>query len=208
MAQEHIRQRLQFVPGIARAGGIAGRVEDEPAGFGRDRGLERLWRQFEAGFDACGGNHRLAARQEHHVGVADPIGGGDQHLVPGIERGHEGVVEDLLAARGDADLRGHIIEPVVALELGADRRLELGNAVHGGVFGLAFLDGADTGGADMRGGREIRLSGPQADHVAPCGLEFLGLGGDGDGGRGFDARQCRGKTGHGRLRFEFTPRMS
>jgi hypothetical protein len=50
--------------------------------------------------------HRRAAGQQHHVGIADPVGRGDDHLVARIAGGHQRVVQDLLAAGADRHLRG------------------------------------------------------------------------------------------------------
>src|SRR5258708_3522556 len=65
--------------------------------------------------------HRLAAVDEHHIGIADPIRRGDDDLVALVERGQEGVVENLLAASADDRLRRLVVEAVLALELGGDR---------------------------------------------------------------------------------------
>ena len=48
---------------------------------------------------------RLAAGEQHDVGIAHPIGRRDDHLVAGIERRQQRVVEHLLAAGADDDLR-------------------------------------------------------------------------------------------------------
>jgi len=188
MAQQHIGQRAQLVPAVARPGGVRGRIEDEPAGLRCDRGLERACRQLETGLDPGGYDHRFAPRKPHHVGVADPVGRGDHHLVAGVHRRHQGVVEDLLAARGHADLRGGVIQPVIAPELGADRVLQLGDAVDGGVFRAALLDRADARRLDVVRRVEIRLARAQPDHVAPLRLQFLRFRRHRDGGRGFHTR--------------------
>src|SRR5665811_2295324 len=57
----------------------------------------------------------LAGGEQHHVGIAHPVRRRDDHLVAGVQRRHEGVVQHLLAAGADRDLRRLIVEPVLAL---------------------------------------------------------------------------------------------
>ena len=64
-------------------------------------------------------------------------------------------------------------------------------------FEQALADGADAGLLDIVGRVEIGLARAQADHVAPRGLHFQRLGGDGHGGGRLDALQALGEKGHG-----------
>ena len=96
---------------------------------------------------------------------------------------------------------GLVVEPVLALELGADRRLQLGDAVDGGVFGLAAADRRDRRLLDVVGRVEIGLAGRQADDVAALAPSAPGLVGDGDGGGRLDAVERVGNEGHGRDSF-------
>src|SRR5437764_648549 len=82
-------------------------------------------------------------RQPHDVGIADPAGGGDDRLVARVHGGDHGVEDHLLAAGGDDDLLGLVVEAAVALELGGDGPAQGGGAGHVGVFGVTLLDGAD-----------------------------------------------------------------
>ena len=70
--------------------------------------------------------------------VAHPVGCRHDHLVARVERRHEGVVDRLFAAAGDADLVGRVVEIVVALQLAHDRLAQLWDAGGGRVFGLAL----------------------------------------------------------------------
>ncbi len=102
-------------------------------------------------------------------------------LVAGLERRHQRVVQHLLAAGADGDLTGLVVEPVLALELGADRLFQRRRAVDRGVARLAALHRCDRRLLDVEGRVEIGLAGAEADDVAPGGLELGGLGGDGNG---------------------------
>ena len=139
MLHQHIGQRLELLARIAGAGGIGRLVEDQPFGLGRDRLFQRFRRQAEAVLQRAFDDHRLAAAQQHDVGIADPIGRGHDHFVAGIQGRQQRVVDDGLAARRDEGLRRLVVEIVLALELGGDGGAQFGNAFHGGVFGLAVV---------------------------------------------------------------------
>ena len=81
-----------------------GGVEDEPFGFRRDRSFKLCRGQLEIMFNATFHRHRGAACQKHHIGVRHPIGRGDDDLIAGVTGGHQGVVQNLLAAGANGDL--------------------------------------------------------------------------------------------------------
>ena len=66
-----------------------------------------------------------------------------------FQRRHQRVIEDLLAAGPDRDLRGRVVQTVVALELGTDRLFQFGQAVNGGVFGVTRINRGLCGGFDV-----------------------------------------------------------
>jgi len=184
--------------GVGGAGRVGRAVQDQPLGAGRDGGLQHLGTQFEAVLLLADHGDGLAAGQQDHVGVGDPVGGGHDDLVAGVQGGDQGVEDDRLAARRDVDLRHVIVQTVLTRELGHDGLLQLGHAVGVGVFGLAAMDRVDRGLFDVLGRVEVRLAGAEADHVSALGFELPGLGGHGDGGRGLDAGEGgRLQAGHG-----------
>src|SRR6202012_2988141 len=114
-----------------------------------------------------------------------------------IDGGDKRVVEHLLAAGTDDDLRGLVVELVLALELARHRGLEFGNAVHGGVFRrLAVADRLDRGFLDIVGRVEIGLAGAQTDDVATGRFERARFIRNGDGGRRLDAHYLVREKGH------------
>ncbi|MNV28831.1 hypothetical protein D3C71_1200340 [compost metagenome] len=194
---QHQGQGFQLGAGIGGAGRVRRRVEDQPLGAWRDGGVQDLGAQLEAvGFLADHGDG-LAAGQQHHVRVGHPVGGGDDDLVAGVQRSHEGVEDHRLAARGDVNLVGFVGQAVLARELGDDGGLQLGHAVGVGVFRLAALDGLDGRRLDVVGRVEVRFAGAQTDDVAAFAFQFPGPGGHGQGGRRLDAGEGGGlKAGH------------
>ena len=195
---QHVGERLQFGARVGRAGRVRRRVEQHPFGLRRDRGFELRRRHLEAGRHRGLDRHRLAAGEQHHVGIAHPIRRRDHHLVARVERAHEGVVQHLLAAGADRDLLGAIVEAVLALELLDHGVLQLGDAVDVGVFRRpSAFDRLDRRLLDVVGRVEIRFAGAQPDDIAARRLERARLVGDGNGGRRFDALEGVRKKGHG-----------
>ena len=198
MAHQHITKRLQLGPRIACPRGVRGRVEDEPFGFGRDRRLKLRRCQLEIMFNATLHRHRGAACQKHHIGVRHPIGRGDDHLIAGVTGGHQGVVQNLLAAGANGDLVRRVFQTVFAFKLDADRLFQLGDTIHRGIARLALINRALGGDADVFRRVKIRLARAQTNDIAALCLQLGRFGGDGDGGRGFDTGEGIGQEGHER----------
>ena len=196
VAQQDVGQPLQFVIGVGGARRIAGGIDDHPFGFRRDSRLELRAGHLETGGFRAGDEHRLALGQQGDIRIADPIGGGNDHLVAGIQGGHQRVVQHLLAAAADGDLLRRVVEAVFPFELAGDSLAQGQGAGHRGVFGLALVDGRLGRRLDIVGSVEIRLARPQADDVAAGGLQFRGLLGYRDGRRRLDERQTRGEKRH------------
>lgn len=97
------------------------------------------------------------------------------------------------AARRHESLGRLIVQPVLALELLGDGGAQFGNAFDAAVFGLAPLDGRDGRVLDIVGRVEVRLTGPQTDHIAARRLQIARLLRHRDGGRGLDAAQGLGE---------------
>ena len=196
MAHQHVRQSLQFVARVGRAGRVRGRVEHDPLGARGDRTLQVLGLQLERLFDRRRHDDRLAAVDQHHLRIADPIGRRDDDLVALVHRDEEGVVEDLLAAGADDRVRGLVIEAVLALELGRDRLAQRRNAEHGRILGLAALDRLDRRLLDVVRRIEIRLAHRKRDDLPPLGFEIARLLRHRDGRGWLNARKDVGDKGH------------
>ena len=201
MTQQHVGQRLQFGIGIGAAGRVRRRVQKKPLGLRRNRLLELRRADLEARLHRAHDFDRRAAGEIDHVGIAHPVRRRDDDLVAGVQRRHEGVIEHLLAAGADRDLRGLVVEAVLALELGGDGGLELGDAVDIGVLRrTTFADRLDRGFLDVVRRVEVRLAGAQADDVAAGRFERARLVGHRDGRRRLDALEAVRNEGHGKLR--------
>jgi hypothetical protein len=104
----------------------------------------------------------------------------------------------MLAAVGDQHLARLDPQAGVAGGLGRDRRPQLGQAGGGGVVVEPRLGAGGHGRLDdVVGGGEVGLAGAEADDVLPGGLERLGLGVDGQGGRLGDGGDAAGDPWHG-----------
>ncbi len=121
MFHQHVGERLKLGLGIGGAGRIGRRVEDQPLGLRRDRLFERVRRQLEAVVDGGSAKTGVPPQIAHHFGIAHPVGARDHYLVARVERRHQGVEQDLLAAGADDRLLRLVVEVVLALELVGDR---------------------------------------------------------------------------------------
>ena len=169
-------------PAVNHTGGVGGTVEDEGLGLGGDGLAELLGGQVEAG--GLGGlhHHRDAASHLNQLVIAHPVGRGEDDLVPWVQEGLQGHIENGLAAPADHNLLGGIVQPPVLLQPLAHRLAQGQGAGGGGVFGLVVLNGTDAGLLDVLRGGEIRLSHAEADDVDALGAHFLKLRVDGHGG--------------------------
>ncbi len=140
---------------------------------------------------------RRAAAEHHHLGVGDPVGRGNDDLVAGVQRGEKRVVDHLLAAGPDDDLRGLVVEAVLALELAGDRLAQGHDAGDRGVLGLAAADGRDGGFLDVVGGVEIGLADGEADDIPPLRFQIPRFLRDDDRRRRLDAGKGVRQKAHG-----------
>ena len=196
VAQQHVCDLLHLLPAVGRARRVRRRIEHEPFGLWGDRPLQGLRLQLEAllhlRVDRDGGS----AADRDHLGIAHPIGSGDDHLVAGVERRKEGVEENVLAAGRDDRVGGLVVEAVLPLELLGDGGPKLGNAEHRRISGLAAVDRGLRRRANMRRRVEIGLADREADHLAALRLEVARLLRGRDRRGGFDAREGVGEEAH------------
>ena len=142
--------RLELVDGDPEAGGLVGRQLD----------------------------HR-AAGEAHGLGVGRPVRRREQHLVAGVDERGDGVVDGVLAAVGDDDLRRGDLVAGVPQRLRGDGLLQLGQAAGRRVAVVARVAaGRDGGLDDVVGRREVGLAGAEADDRLARRLQRLGLGVD------------------------------
>jgi hypothetical protein len=108
------------------------------------------------------------------LGVADPVGLGDDHLVAGLEQREREVEEGVLGAHADADVLG-LGEPAAhALGRLADGLLEGRDAGDGRVLGAARVDRALGGFEHVSRRIEVGLAHAEREDVDALGLEIHG----------------------------------
>ena len=133
----------------------------------------------------------------HHLRVADPAGGGNNHLVAGIEKGLEKGVERVLGSVGNDDFLRVVMQAVIFLKTMNDRVLQFGSAADGGIAGHILIHGFLHSVTDRQGRIEIGFSGGKADHADALSLQGLGLGVHGkSGGRSDSPCFFRNRAGH------------
>ena len=184
---------LDLLHWVHRAGRVAGRHEQQCLRAVGHRRVELIDRDPKAGGLVGADHDRYAARQGDRLGVGGPVRRRQEHLVAGIEQCGEGVVDGVLAPVGDEHLAGLHIEAGVAQRLDRDGLLQLGEAAGRRVLVVPRVaSGLHRCLHDVGRGREVGLSGAEADDRFAGGLERLGLGVDRERGGLGDAGHALG----------------
>ena len=192
MLEQHFAERTQFGARVRGTGRVAGRVQQQQARLRRDRRFELAGRDLVTLRGGGIRRDRQAIGEHDHVRIGHPVRRRDHGLVARIEQGHAEVVDRLLRAGGDQDLRAVVGQSVVPLELRDDRVLEFRDPAHIRIAREAGAHGGDAGIGDMHRRIEIRLTRAKADDVLALGLQFRGARGDGEGGGRLDALDAAG----------------
>ena len=186
--QRDLADGEQLLLGVDGTRGVVRGGEDDHLGARGHGCLELLSGNLPAVFGFRLHEYGGAAADLYHGGVAHPVGGGDDDLVPGVEDGAQGLVDGGLGTGGHADLVDVVVQPVVALQLVADGLAE-GGETHGGrVLGLALVERADGRLLDVLRSVLVRLTACEAENLLACGLHLLGAVGNGEGERGLQGR--------------------
>ena len=169
---EHFGQSLHLFCAIHGTGGIGGAAKNEGARAGRDGGLELCGRDLEVLLDRGFYEHGGAVGQTHHVGIAHPVGSGDDHLVAFVDNGEEDVANGLLGTVAHDDLCGRIFEVVFAKQLGADGFAQVEITGHGAVARPVVVDGLFGGDFNVIGRIEVGFADAEVDDVHALCFEF------------------------------------
>ena len=175
MADGDVSDGLQLLTGVDEAVGVVGGVEHDGARAVGDGGLDLLGRELEAVFLLRLHGHGHAARHDDQLGVADPVGAGDDHLVALVQQRLERVEQRMLRAVGHHDLLRLIGQPVVAQQLVAHGLSQLHHARCGRIARHAAVQCVLGGAADVLGRVKVRLACAKAHHVQAPGLHLLCL---------------------------------
>ena len=154
--------------------GVGGVVQNEKLRPGSDGGLQGLRLEQEALLLLRVQDHRSAAGHAHGLGIGHPIGSGDDGLVPRIHQAAQGDVDAVLCTAGNDDLLRGVLHPQVGGQPGADGLLQGREAGGRGILGFAVPDGLDGRLLDVVRRIEIRLAGPEVDHVLALRLQAVG----------------------------------
>ena len=169
---EHFGQSFHLFGAIHGAGGIGGAAKNEGARAGRDGGLKLCGRDLEVLLDRGFYEYGGAVGQTHHVGIAHPVGSGDDHLVAFIYNGEEDVANGLLGTVSHDDLCGRIFEVVFAKQLGADGFAQVEITGHGAVARPVVVDGLFGGDFNVIGRIEVGFADAEVDDVHALCFEF------------------------------------
>ena len=176
-----VGQGPEHLPGVQHARGVGGRVKEDALGVVGNRFVQLLGRELEFVLLPGLGDDGDAAAHPNDLGIADPIGRGNDHLVAGVHQRADGEIDVVLGAGGDDHLRGGVVKAAVLLHPLADGLFQLDDAGGGGVFGFIFGKGTNAGLFDVVGGGKIGLPCPKAHHVDALGFHIFIHGVNGHG---------------------------
>ena len=125
--------------------------------IGRNRTFNKDWR---------------ATGNFYYAGKTDPIGGRDDHLIAFVDRCHQCVKEDLLAAGANRNLLGRHRNTVLALIFANNRRLQFGDTIDLSIAGVAVTHRLDCRLNNVRRRGKIRLAGSQTNDIASGGFHI------------------------------------
>ena len=186
---KHVGQRRGLGFRVHRTGRVARRRVHHHAGFGRDGRLEFARLDFVVVVDARGQHHGHAASHLDDFLVADPVRGGEDDLVSGVDQREDHVGEALLGARADHHLVHGVFQSVVALELLHDGLADARRARNRGVVRFVGFDGVDARLLHFCRRVKVGLSERKGDDVDALILELACLSRHGDGGGFAEALQ-------------------
>ncbi len=171
----NIDNRLQFLPRVNRAGRIAWAVQDQHLRARR----HRVFKIFRAHFPGValhrGHDHRVRARQFHHVGITDPIRRRDDDFVPRLTHCQHGVVTCVLRPVAHHHLSGAISKLVVGRQFFGNRLTQLRNAGARRIFCEAGFQRRDRCCFDVLGRVEIRFARAEPANVDSFGFHRFGF---------------------------------
>ncbi len=159
-----------------RTGGVAGGVQDDGHGAGRDPAGDIVGIRLEPlRFAKHIGNGR-AVGQADQRGIAHVAGFGIQHLVAGVHDGKQRVQDGGLGARGHRNLRRIHTHTLTAMLVLGDGFPQFGNALGQHIVGFALLHGPVGGLHNVLGCGKVGLAHLQVDDLHAPGPQSLGFG--------------------------------
>ena len=173
MLDADVRDCLKRFFRIDSTGRIGGVIEDDGLGLIRDGLLELLWRELEALLLADIDNNGHAAEQAHHLIIADPVRGRNDHFITRIDQRGQRNVDHVLCTAGDDRLRRLILQTVIRLHAVANRLTQLDHTGCGRISRFSVADRAHSRIADAVGCGKIGLTGAKADNVLPFCFHLL-----------------------------------
>ena len=187
-----VGEAAEFSGGVDDARGVAWGAEQEHPRLGRDGSPQGLRAELEVLLDPCLQKNRLCPGEFDEFRVAHPVGRGNDHLIPLVEHRGEHVVEGVLGAVGDHDLRRRDGETCAAAVVVGHGLFELRDASGRGVFRLPGANRLLRGPADMGGRGEVGLAHGEVDDVDPGGGHRGGAGGHRQRGRRLEGPHAAG----------------
>jgi hypothetical protein len=157
VALRHLNELLDRRARIDRTCRVVGAVDDEELGARRDQVGEGVEVGLKAVGRTAGVEDALGVGPGQHHPEVGPAGVGEQHFVAVLEHRREDSGDCADATGGAGDAIGRDVDAVHARELGDELLAKGEEALGVRVVGLALVDGALAGFADVVGRPEVGL---------------------------------------------------
>ena len=155
---QYSRQGGHFLFGIDTARRIVGGVDHHDSGPVRECAPQLVCGHFEVLFDSRLNGDHFSSSEVRHVGIADPIGGGQDDLVTLVDKAQHHVHQAVLGPGGDNDLIWAVFQTVVPLQLVTDGLTHFNVAGYWRVVGEVLFDGFDARSLDGVRGVKVRFA--------------------------------------------------
>ena len=177
----------QFCLSIDRTCGVGRAVDDDGPGSGIDDFLQLTRSDFESIGYVCFQNDRLCARQDDDIRIGNPVRRGNDDLIALFEEHLSQIIKSMFRTAGYHNLRTGIIQFVIPVELADDSIFQLVDPSDRGVLGESLFNRLNSRLFHVIRRIKIRLAGAEPDDVPALCTQGIGLHGNRQGGRRFDA---------------------
>ena len=170
--QQNVLQGLQLSLAIYRTCGVAGRAKDKSLCLRSDSCLQLSGCNLEVLLDGSLYEDGSSLSQQYHLGIAYPVGSGDDNLVTSIYQCHDGVADTLLGTVATENLAGSIVQTILVLQFVNDGLLQFGVTRNGRVTTPVVLYCLNGGSLNVVGCVEVGFAHAHVNNINALSLQL------------------------------------
>ena len=157
MPPRPFKNGFHFFGSIRHARGIGRGIEHQRAASGGTDPFQIFRRDAKPPRRGRRSKYRHGSGQSRHVGVACPVGYGNNYFITGINDAHQHIEQRLLAAGADSDVFNCGLKPVYALEIPEHRFPQFQAAGNGRIMRTVLVQRPFRGVLDKLRRIKIRI---------------------------------------------------